>query len=65
MFSSLRHLFGWIFNALGSRKDLVLENPALREQLLALYAKRPRRRLSPRQKPLRVDAGRPAGRFEN
>ena len=32
MFSSLRHLFGWIFNALGSLKDLVLENPAPREQ---------------------------------
>jgi hypothetical protein len=36
MFSWLRHLFGWILSALGSRKDLVLENVALREQLLAL-----------------------------
>jgi hypothetical protein len=50
MFSWLRHLFGWILSALGSRKDLVLENLALREQLLALHAKRPCRRLSPRQK---------------
>jgi putative transposase len=50
MFSWLRHLFGWILSALGSRKDLVLENLALREQLLALHAQRPRRRLSPRHK---------------
>ena len=50
MFSWLRHLFGWILSALGSRKDLVLENLALRGQLLALHAARPRRRLSPRHK---------------
>jgi len=45
MFSSLRHLIGWVIRALGSRL-LVLENLALREQLLAVHAKRPRRRLS-------------------
>jgi putative transposase len=50
MFSWLRHLFGWILCALGSRQDLVLENLALREQLLALHAKRPRRRPSPPHK---------------
>jgi len=50
MFSSLRHLVGWIFSAFGSRKDLVLENLALRQQLLALHTKRPRRRLSARHK---------------
>jgi hypothetical protein len=37
MFSSLRHLVGWIFSAFGSRQDLVLENLALRQQLLAFY----------------------------
>jgi hypothetical protein len=40
MFSSLRHLIGWILSALGARKDLVLENLALRQQLLALGATR-------------------------
>jgi len=46
MFGSLRHFIGWILSALGSRKALILENLALRQQLLALHAKRPRRRLS-------------------
>ena len=32
--------------AFSSREDLVLENLALRQQLLALHAKRPRRRLT-------------------
>src|ERR1700732_3816996 len=50
MIASLLHLFGWILSALGSRKDLVLENLALRQQLLALRTKRPRRRLSTMQK---------------
>ena len=50
MFSSLRHLIGWILSAFGSRKDLVLENLALRQQLLAFHTKRPRRRLSTRHK---------------
>jgi len=50
MFPSLRHLIGWIVSAFGSRQDLILENLALRQQLLALRAKRPRRRLSARQK---------------
>jgi hypothetical protein len=43
---SLRHLLGWIFSACSSRENLVLENMALRQQLLALHAKRPRRRLT-------------------
>jgi putative transposase len=43
---SLRHLFGWIVSAFGSREDLILENLALRQQLLALHATRPRRRLT-------------------
>jgi transposase InsO family protein len=50
MFSSVRHLIGWILSGFGSRQDLVLENLALRQQLLALQTKRPRRRLSARHK---------------
>ena len=50
MFSSLRHISGWILSAVSSRKDLVLENLALRQQLLALHTKRPRRRLSAEHK---------------
>src|SRR5215831_19097879 len=50
MFSSFRHLLGWIISAFYSRQDLILENLALRGQLLALHAKRPRHRLSARQK---------------
>jgi transposase InsO family protein len=50
MFWSLRHLIGWIVSALGSRKDLILENLALRQQLLALHAQRRRPRLSVRYK---------------
>jgi hypothetical protein len=50
MFPWLRQLFGWILSSIGSRKNLVLENLALREQLLVLHAKRPRRRLSARHK---------------
>jgi putative transposase len=46
MILRLRHLLGWIFSALGSRQDLILENLALRQQLLALRTKRPRRRLA-------------------
>jgi len=43
---SLRHLLGWVVSALRSRENLVLENMALRQQLMALHAKRPRRRLT-------------------
>src|ERR1035438_1675735 len=43
---SLRHLLGWIVSAFSSREDLILENLALRQQLLTLHATRPRRRLS-------------------
>ena len=46
MIVSLRHLLGWIVSAFRSREDLVLENLALRQQLLALHARRPRRRLT-------------------
>ena len=42
----VRHLLGWVVSALRSREDLILENLALRRQLLALHAKRPRRRLT-------------------
>jgi len=42
----LRHLLGWLVSAFSSREDLILENLALRQQILALHAKRPRRRLT-------------------
>ena len=42
----LRHLLGLLIGALRSRKDLVLENLALRQQLLILHAQRPRRRFT-------------------
>ena len=41
----LRHFVGWLIAAFQSREDLILENLALRQQLLTLHAKRPRRRL--------------------
>ena len=50
MFCTLRHLIGWLISAFCSRQDLILENLALRQQLLALHAKRPRRRLAVKQK---------------
>src|SRR5438477_9251348 len=46
MTSLLRHLIGWIVGVFRSRENLVFENLALRQQLLALHTKRPRRRLS-------------------
>src|SRR5215467_3959049 len=46
MISYLRHAIGWIMGFFRSRQGLILENLALRQQLLALNAKRPRRRLS-------------------
>ena len=49
MFASLPYLIGWVINAFRSRQDLI-ENLALRQQLLGLYAQRPRRRLSFLQK---------------
>lgn len=39
MIVSLRHLLGWILGAVSSREDLILENLALRQQLLALHAR--------------------------
>src|SRR5216110_2392856 len=46
MIVSLRHFLGWLVSSLSGRADLVLENLALRRQLLALHAQRPRRRLT-------------------
>ena len=46
MLVRLRHLLGWVFSVFRSREELLLENLALRQQLLALHAKRPRPRLS-------------------
>src|ERR1039457_3553551 len=42
----LRHVLGWVVGAFRSREDIILENLALRQQLLALHAQRPRRRLT-------------------
>jgi hypothetical protein len=41
----LRSFLGWLVGIWRAREDLILENLALRQQLLALRAKRPRRRL--------------------
>ena len=46
MIASLRHFLGWMVSAFRSHEDLVLENLALRRQLLALRAQQPRRRLT-------------------
>jgi putative transposase len=46
MIMSLRHLLGWVISAFSSRESLILENLALRQQVLALHGKRPRRRLT-------------------
>jgi hypothetical protein len=48
--TSLRHFLGWTVSAFSSRQNLILENLALRQQLLALHAKRPGRRLTTLQK---------------
>jgi hypothetical protein len=45
MLVRIRHLFGWLTGVFRSRADLILENLALRQQLLALHAQRPRPRL--------------------
>jgi hypothetical protein len=42
----LQCLVGWLVGVFRSREDLVLENLALRQQLVALHARRPRRRLA-------------------
>ena len=41
MFVWLRHFIGCVVSALGSRGDLILENLALRQQLLALHQSGP------------------------
>jgi putative transposase len=46
MILSLRHFLGWMVSTFRSREDLVLENLALRQQLLALHVRRPRRRFT-------------------
>ena len=46
MIAFVRHLLGWAANCFRSRGDLILENLALRQQLLALHAKRPRPRMN-------------------
>ena len=46
MIAWLRHVLGWTVSTFKSREDPVLENLALRQQLLALHAERPRRRLT-------------------
>src|ERR1700756_3706204 len=46
MIVSLRHFLGWLVSVFRSREDLVLENLALRRQLLAVHAQQPRRRLT-------------------
>ena len=46
MIVSLRHFLGWLLSVFRSREDLVLENLALRRQLLALHAQLPRRRFT-------------------
>jgi putative transposase len=46
MIASLRHFLGWLVSAFRSREDLVLENLALRQELLALHTQQPRRRLT-------------------
>jgi hypothetical protein len=38
MIVSLRHFLGWLVSTFCSREDLVLENLALRQQLLARHA---------------------------
>jgi hypothetical protein len=41
MIVSLRHFLGWLVSSFSCRVDLVLENLALRRQLLALHVQRP------------------------
>src|ERR1017187_8313613 len=42
----LRHFLGWLRSVFCAREHLILENLALRQQLLALHTQRPRRRLT-------------------
>lgn len=46
MISFLQHFIGWIIDSFRARQNLILEDLALRQQLLPLHGKRPRRRLS-------------------
>jgi hypothetical protein len=65
MIAPLRHLLGWMVSAFGSREALILENLALRQQLLALRAKRPRRRLAVLHKLFWVVFAKALGGMEN
>ncbi len=42
----VQYVLGWLVGVFRTRADLVLENLALRQQLLALHSHRPRRRLT-------------------
>ena len=46
MISCIRYLMGWLIGCFRCREDLILENLALRQQLLSLHAKRPRPRMN-------------------
>ena len=64
------HLFGWVISVFRSREELLLENLALRQQLLALRAKRPRhwenRVFNPIQdRPIAAEAARDSAGLES
>src|SRR5262249_21058272 len=46
MIPVLRYFIGWIVCIFRCREELLLENLALRQQLLALHSKRPRHRIT-------------------
>ena len=50
MFVPVRHLIGWVLSGFRSREDLILDNLALRQQLLAFHLRRPRPRLGTLEK---------------
>ena len=50
MFVPFRHLIGWVLSGFRSREDLILDNLALRQQLLAFHLRRPRPRLGTLEK---------------
>lgn len=46
MIAFVRHLLGWAADSFRSREDLILENLALRQQLLSFHARTPRPRMN-------------------
>jgi hypothetical protein len=50
MISLLRHFLGCVLTAVVSQEDLILENLALRQQLLILHTRKTRHRFTARQK---------------